>query len=322
VQSAIAEGNATQCGYCTPGWVMQMYSLLQKNPTPSAEKVEQSFDGNLCRCTGYRPLLNTFGAFATNGSKCGGHVSAKTPAGLLVYTPTPLHFKSANGSVELYKVLTLAQYAEAASLIAAAGKKIRPLVANTSAGVIKYLQPQSTLEDGTAYVDVSEIPDFHAVTSNASGLTVGAAVTIERLIEALQSTATSNPSHGVIADHMLRIASVQIRAVASWTGNLMIAREFPKFDSDMVIALGAGTKWNLVHTHTHTHAHTHTHTHTHTHARSTCLHFNYLSEFSSHVLSQCLESKVLTVHNRMYEICCILIAHHPPCSQRKLHDHE
>lgn len=219
---------------------MNMYSLLQKDPTPSAKTVEESFDGNLCRCTGYRPLLSAFGSFAAGGEKCGGHVSAKTPAGLLAYTPTPLHFTSKNGAVEYYKVLTLDQYTEAAALITKSGKKVKPLVANTAAGVVKYLQSQSILEDGTGYLDVSGIPDLHTITTSNTGLRVGAAVSIEKLVEALQANA-SVPQHGVVADHILRIASVQIRSVASWAGNLMLAREFPSFDSDMVIALGSGT---------------------------------------------------------------------------------
>ena len=52
LQKAIADGNGSQCGFCTPGWVMNMYSLLQKTPKPSAAAIEQQFDGNLCRCTG------------------------------------------------------------------------------------------------------------------------------------------------------------------------------------------------------------------------------------------------------------------------------
>jgi len=247
IQSAVADGNATQCGYCTPGWVMQMYGLLEKDATPDPKKVEESFDGNLCRCTGYRPLLSAFGTFAKGGSNCGGHTSAKTPAGLLSFTASPLHFTSSDGSVELYKVLTMAQYAEAVKLLSAAGKKIKPLVANTSAGVIKYLQPQSTLEDGTGYIDVSELPDLNGITSDPSGLHVGAAVTIEALIETLQGGAADHPYYNVLAGHMLRIASVQIRSVASWAGNLMIARQFAKFDSDMVITLGAaGATFSII----------------------------------------------------------------------------
>ena len=57
VMKAIAEGQGSQCGFCTPGWVMNMYSLLSENKDLTAEQIEQNFDGNLCRCTGYRPIL-------------------------------------------------------------------------------------------------------------------------------------------------------------------------------------------------------------------------------------------------------------------------
>jgi xanthine dehydrogenase/oxidase len=49
--------HGSQCGFCTPGFVMSMYSLLRNNSSPSPEEVEHAIDGNLCRCTGYRPIL-------------------------------------------------------------------------------------------------------------------------------------------------------------------------------------------------------------------------------------------------------------------------
>lgn len=42
----------SQCGFCTPGFVMAMYAFLRNNPKPSDEDIEHAFDGNLCRCTG------------------------------------------------------------------------------------------------------------------------------------------------------------------------------------------------------------------------------------------------------------------------------
>lgn len=60
VQKAIAEGNGSQCGYCTPGWVVNMSTLLEENSSPTRKEVEQRFDGNICRCTGYRPILEAF----------------------------------------------------------------------------------------------------------------------------------------------------------------------------------------------------------------------------------------------------------------------
>ena len=50
VQDAIAKGNGSQCGFCTPGMVMNMHSLLATKPGATAADVEAHFDGNICRC--------------------------------------------------------------------------------------------------------------------------------------------------------------------------------------------------------------------------------------------------------------------------------
>ena len=58
VQHCIAMNNGTQCGFCTPGFVMTAHAFLQKKPAPSRQEIEDIFGGNLCRCTGYRPILH------------------------------------------------------------------------------------------------------------------------------------------------------------------------------------------------------------------------------------------------------------------------
>lgn len=64
VQRRVAEYFGSQCGFCTPGIVMALYAFLRDNPYATKSDIEDCFDGNLCRCTGYRPILDaakTFG---------------------------------------------------------------------------------------------------------------------------------------------------------------------------------------------------------------------------------------------------------------------
>src|SRR5260370_8492913 len=63
IQEKIGDGNGSQCGYCTPGWVMTMDGLLRNNRRPTSQEVEDYFSGNLCRCTGYRSILNAMQSF-------------------------------------------------------------------------------------------------------------------------------------------------------------------------------------------------------------------------------------------------------------------
>ncbi|KAF4123766.1 xanthine dehydrogenase/oxidase [Geosmithia morbida] len=74
-QERIARSNGSQCGFCTPGIVMSLYALLRNNTAPTKDEIEEAFDGNLCRCTGYRPILDaaqTFSADAGCGKAGGG----------------------------------------------------------------------------------------------------------------------------------------------------------------------------------------------------------------------------------------------------------
>ncbi|PYH84315.1 xanthine dehydrogenase [Aspergillus uvarum CBS 121591] len=64
IQQRLAVGNGSQCGFCTPGIVMSLYALLRNNSEPSEHDVEEAFDGNLCRCTGYRPILDAAQSFS------------------------------------------------------------------------------------------------------------------------------------------------------------------------------------------------------------------------------------------------------------------
>ena len=58
LQQAFAQGFAAQCGFCTPGMIMAAKALLDRNPKPDRDDVVEAISGNICRCTGYEPIIN------------------------------------------------------------------------------------------------------------------------------------------------------------------------------------------------------------------------------------------------------------------------
>ena len=69
LQTAFMENFAAQCGYCTPGMLMAAKALLDRNPAPSRVEVVEAISGNICRCTGYEPIINAILAAAARGAE-------------------------------------------------------------------------------------------------------------------------------------------------------------------------------------------------------------------------------------------------------------
>ena len=57
VQPALVDCHASQCGFCTPGFVMSLFGLYKNASPPSRAAIDDALSGNLCRCTGYRPII-------------------------------------------------------------------------------------------------------------------------------------------------------------------------------------------------------------------------------------------------------------------------
>jgi carbon-monoxide dehydrogenase small subunit len=58
LQEAFREAHGTQCGYCTPGFLMTLVPFLEENPNPTEEEIREAISGNLCRCTGYQHIVD------------------------------------------------------------------------------------------------------------------------------------------------------------------------------------------------------------------------------------------------------------------------
>jgi xanthine dehydrogenase small subunit len=76
VQQAMVDFHGSQCGFCTPGFVMSLYALWMRSPEPSDTEIEKALQGNLCRCTGYEAIVRAGRAISTYGK------AAKDPLAL------------------------------------------------------------------------------------------------------------------------------------------------------------------------------------------------------------------------------------------------
>ncbi len=71
IQEGFWEKHGLQCGYCTPGMIMEAYFLLKEKPHPTEEEIREGISGNLCRCTGYQNIVEAikYASEKMNGSK-------------------------------------------------------------------------------------------------------------------------------------------------------------------------------------------------------------------------------------------------------------
>ena len=79
VQRAFHENHALQCGFCTPGMIMQAVDLLNDHPDPGDAEVREGIEGNLCRCTGYQNIVKAIQAAARQ--RAGEPATTSAPTG-------------------------------------------------------------------------------------------------------------------------------------------------------------------------------------------------------------------------------------------------
>eukprot|EP00442_Polarella_glacialis_P052829 CAMPEP_0115055184 /NCGR_PEP_ID=MMETSP0227-20121206/4513_1 /TAXON_ID=89957 /ORGANISM="Polarella glacialis, Strain CCMP 1383" /LENGTH=612 /DNA_ID=CAMNT_0002439751 /DNA_START=45 /DNA_END=1879 /DNA_ORIENTATION=+ len=271
VQQRIAELHGSQCGYCTPGIVMSLYTALCRKPEPTLADLEESFDGNLCRCTGYRPILDAAKTFACDKHNCppapegfkgpsekpeaegDARVFASTSATLAsmascpvppVAFPEALRASAPHAPLQVVgSRVTWYRPADLASLLALkkAEPKAKMVAGNTEVGIetkFKHFEFPVMIST-TAVKELSEV----AFDDGNGDLVIGGAVNLSSLEHFLEKTLESRPkntSQGLKAmlDMIRWFASTQIRNVAVLAGNIATASPISDMNP-VLLALGA-----------------------------------------------------------------------------------
>ncbi|KAM7258066.1 hypothetical protein ACFE04_013807 [Oxalis oulophora] len=264
IHQRFAGFSATQCGFCTPGMCVSLCSALvnaektdRPNPPQGFSKLtvseaEKATLGNLCRCTGYRPIADTCKSFAAhvdmedlgfNSFWKKGETKEEMASKLPLYTPShrdtfPEFLKKeikSNGHLDLESNFwyTPVSFEELQHLMAANNTRIKLAAGNT--GISYYKE----LEWHDKFIDLRRITQLSIIKRGENGIEIGATVTISKAIEALKQNQGKNSSEMVfekVADHLEKVASVFVRNMATVAGNLILAQKY-SFPSDIATVL-------------------------------------------------------------------------------------
>nr|WP_319515003.1 xanthine dehydrogenase small subunit [uncultured Cohaesibacter sp.] len=226
VQQAMVDHHGSQCGFCTPGIVMSLYALWMTNPEPGRSQIEEALQGNLCRCTGYAPIIRAAVAISDYGSPLSDWLERERKT----------NFKRL---IDLH---------DGARVVLEAEGKRAILPANLDDfSHVRLEEPHATIVAGSTDVGlwvtkemrdlhtlifIAHLEDMKAVICSQSHISIGAGVTYS---EAKQAMSGYFPH---LDAFWTRIAGPQIRNMGTIGGN--IANGSPIGDMPPVlIALGA-----------------------------------------------------------------------------------
>lgn len=189
VARALAAHDGTQCGFCTPGIVMSAWAY-----TRSGGEVHEALAGNLCRCTGYRPILDALGTMEDDGAP-----------------PPVAHDPPAEIATATQRFLLPQTVPEAVALRAA-----HPGAWLLAGGTDLNLRVSEHREQPPLVISLQAIPRLRRLEVSADRIEAGAAAPYARLLEACEPDADFTP----LAALLRRLGSRQIRALGTLGGNL------------------------------------------------------------------------------------------------------
>jgi xanthine dehydrogenase small subunit len=227
VQQAMVDFHGSQCGFCTPGFVMSLYGLWLSDSNPSRERIEQALQGNLCRCTGYEPIVKAAAAVASVRpsqvfdpiERTRHEVMEKLVA--ISETGTVM---VADGDDVFYVPASIADFAEIL------GKHPHATVVAGSTDVGLWVTKQFRAINPVIFI--GSLGALQAIDVTPEGIRIGAGVTYT------QALATLSETHPAFGKLLPRIGGEQVRNMGTIGGN--VANGSPIGDTPpALIALGA-----------------------------------------------------------------------------------
>lgn len=223
VQEALIGNHGSQCGFCTPGFVMSMFALFKSSTDPSRGDIEDALTGNLCRCTGYRPIVEAARAACARGPV--DHFSLGEKKVLQALAAFP------GGSLEIrtqgqmyFRPVTLDEACNAVRKF--------PDACVMAGGTDVALRVTKRHERLKTVIDLGAVEELKSVGTDGGALLVGAGVPLADLPPFLEG------NYPALAAALTLFASRQIRNLATLGGNVGTAS--PVADaSPVLIAYGA-----------------------------------------------------------------------------------
>ena len=243
-QQAMVDCHGSQCGFCTPGFVMSLFALFKNAASPNRAQTCEAIAGNLCRCTGYRPILDA--AQVMYQAAPGAQVACSSGMEQWLFTPATTDAAPMPGEVELAAKLLGLVHQDALQITSKYGTFIAPkTVADFSAAVLANpdawilgggtdigLWVNKALQTNATIIYTGEVAALKLVAETVEGLRIGAAVPLEPAFRAMSRL------YPELAHVWTRFASWPIRASGTLGGN--VANGSPIGDSmPALIAIGA-----------------------------------------------------------------------------------
>lgn len=228
VQKAMVDCDGSQCGYCTPGFIMSLFALYKSPQIPDREQINDALTGNLCRCTGYRPIVEA-AAKSCNGDTTDGFSKSETTVATAL---TAIDAHEGNLQITTERNTYLRPQALADAL---AYRQQHPDALMVCGGTDVGLMVTKRKLDLPLVLDLSGIAELRQYNETDQGLRLGASLSLETVKK------LSKGRFSALYDMLAVFGSRQIREQATLGGNL--ANASPIGDTPPVlIALDASVE--------------------------------------------------------------------------------